>query len=345
MTSPIIQNQNNVAVSATPTLIGTMGAGSLILNNSPTDAVFVSPYSNLSSATGLRIGPLGSITWSQTSPLWAISESGNPVSITVSSAATNPSDPLTVAEALVTQGVPSTLISEVVATDLTFGAGEIKLLSGVSKYSQLTFIVPDTSPIGSGAMLNATYLNLDQSSSLGYYGVAVGSLATTGRIGATYGKFSTSIPVLSDILKLQTQAAINTPLTVYGSNRNIEKAEIINVDGSANINVIKLTNITDPTTNLGLQAISGPTTIVSRMTYPTATPISYNLWLDQRLTGDSPDVFYSVGEVVYDASINQFITVNTVNMPSGVYDLNLSFSSATIPAPGITALISLNGIA
>lgn len=139
MTTPSTVNQSNATISNTPTLLGNVVAGSLIMNNSSVDTIYVSPYTNVSPSTGLRIGPLGSLTWTVTSPLWAVTDNTDPVNVTISSSASNPSDPLSVAEALVTQGIPSAAIIDNLGYysvgGVPGGSSPTIVISNVNKYS------------------------------------------------------------------------------------------------------------------------------------------------------------------------------------------------------------------
>lgn len=343
MSGPIVHNQNNVAVTSTPTLIGNMAAGTLILNNDNTKAIYVSPYSNLSVDTGLRIGPLGSITWTQTSPLWAISESGNPVSITVSSAAANPSDPLTVAEALVAQGVPSTLITEVVASNVVLSPGSPLLLSGLSKYSELMFVC-QTSPLPTGsAKLSATFFTDGSLASVvGHYDIILGSVPYTLEIAGD-GIFDTNIPVVSDVVRLATTYPGGIPFTVYGTNRQGSGPSIYTPLQTPNVRVVALNNITTLDNDFGLMNVTGDAWMVAHMTYPTSTPIPWNIWLQGEIADMSPDLYYAASQVNYARSPNDFVVQAPIIVPAGAYTLHLSFEGSSISAPGVNLYLSISG--
>lgn len=323
MTSPIIQNQNNVAVSATPTLIGTMSAGSLILNNSSTDAVFVSPYSNLSPATGLRIGPLGSVSWSQTSPLWAISESGNPVSITVSSAATNPSDPLTVAEALVTQGVPSTILS----TDY----GSFDTLSNITinnpTLAQASMLYLTTTSVNEESYVDIKWLS-DSGSTIKEY---VCALPTEGTI---------TIPVVSSHVIIKGLTSVHLRCTIKTTNQDSKYTYFevpflapIPVVGTVNSGTQSISN----TTAFGMGISSaGLSTIHVTVNYQTATVTPWTLQYESDGTPNLYDFISSGEQVKYNGNI---YTLNKlITMPAMPVYVRFKFAST----PPATALVSIN---
>lgn len=101
-----------------PTYVGTLVAGTLIINTDANNAVYVGGSTTVSTTVGIRIGPLGSMTWNVTANVWAVVASGvsSPVLITLSDQVDNPNSPLDVAQAIISQGIPSKLLVTTVGT-------------------------------------------------------------------------------------------------------------------------------------------------------------------------------------------------------------------------------------
>lgn len=93
-------------------LIGTINADTLIMNNDPINAVWLGPSTNTFPGNGIRVGPLGSVTWTNDGPVSACVDTGvlTLVTLQVSNSAISPVSPVDVATATAQQlfagGIP-----------------------------------------------------------------------------------------------------------------------------------------------------------------------------------------------------------------------------------------------
>lgn len=94
-----------VSSSTTPVALGNVAAGSLIINNDSNNVVYLAGSTSVSSVNGIRLGPLGSLSWVLDSPVYAIGDVANlkPGNIQVSNLADNPINPIDVAVATAIQ--------------------------------------------------------------------------------------------------------------------------------------------------------------------------------------------------------------------------------------------------
>lgn len=200
---------NTFSVSATvATMIGTVTQGSLISNNSTDTAIYVGT-SSVSPASGVRVGPLGSLTWQQTSNVWVIAEAASttPVTVLVTDQVINPVSPLDVAAALANEGIPSKLITTFIGEYILNLESQPQWID-VSNYGTIAIISTST-PSGLGF-----YYNFAQSIvSVPYYQQAMGD-----------SPMSFFVPVMGPYMSIgndgaQTGGSGHAVIIVLGFNR------------------------------------------------------------------------------------------------------------------------------
>jgi len=127
-----------------------MPAGTLIYNQDPDSAIWVSSSTSVSPGNGIRIGALGTVTWTTDgSPVWAILDTGvtTPSTIGLSSDLNNPQNPVDVGIAIAVElaatGVPNVLVEDVLGPFNLPAGGSLVL--DVRKYASL-IVSTDGSP-------------------------------------------------------------------------------------------------------------------------------------------------------------------------------------------------------
>jgi hypothetical protein len=147
MGSPIPGTLRNITIKpGTPTLLGSIVDGSLIVNQSTTDAIWLAGQSSVQPGVGLRVGALGSITWqtnSSNANVWGCVDAGgaNNITLTITDQAVNPDSPLDVAAALIAQGIPSKLLVTNIGTFSIPGLGSLTVPADLTPYSSIYVFV------------------------------------------------------------------------------------------------------------------------------------------------------------------------------------------------------------
>jgi hypothetical protein len=227
VSAPIAGTTRNVTIGVgPPTLIGAITGGSLIVNTSPTWAVWIRGGSAVSPGQGLRIGPLGSLLWqpnTDTPSVWICVDAGaGAVTVTVSDQATDPTSPLDVAAALIAQGIPSKLLTTLVGTftiPLTSG-GPFPLPADLSPYSSV-FV---KSTPGDNVVNPFTYWWTQPGVAAPV--IAPDYLVPSGPVGGN--QVSAVLPVYGSTLTVTNGDSATHPLTVYGFNRQANSVPLLN---------------------------------------------------------------------------------------------------------------------
>lgn len=205
-------------VTVTPgtmaTLSVNMVAGTTIVNQSGTDAVWVSSTPAAAPGVGLRIGALGSLSWAASGPVYAVTDTGvvNPVTLSLSSLANNPVNPADVGSAvaakLLAQGVPNVLQGDVIFNGTVPGV-TAKIFTGLAKYASLSITVnsPNHGQIWDFLQEAQGYTTSD---------ISIPQAINPG------GSFplTISLPVQGDLLSIGwSYADPGVSITIYASNR------------------------------------------------------------------------------------------------------------------------------
>jgi hypothetical protein len=229
LTSTFAPNQSAVnaypvAAGPRPTLLGTIVGGTLIANPDPTYAAYLGTNSSVSATTGIRVGALGSITWTTDAIGWAILDPAAPSTITLRSAnvVDNPDNPLDVAAALIAGGIPSKLLTTLVGTftiPLASG-GPFPLPVDLSPYASV-FV---KSTPGDNVVNPFTYWWTQP-------GVAAPTIAPdylvpNGPVGGN--QISAVLPVYGSTLTITNGDNATHPLTLYGFNRQANSIPLLN---------------------------------------------------------------------------------------------------------------------
>lgn len=193
----------------TPVNLGMVPQGSTIINTDTTNPVYVSSSSSVSAGTGIRIGPLGTLTWTDTTLVWCIA-SGAPVTVQVSSLIVDPVNPVDTAEAvaalLAVTGVPSKLLITNIGT-WTVSGTEFNIPADLTAYQSIYLVITDIA--GTHALQYQWYDGTDN----------------VGSVQAIYPQPSSNmesvLTVLGPTLTFFPYPGESWRVTAYGYNRQI----------------------------------------------------------------------------------------------------------------------------
>lgn len=203
MTLPAGQD-NAVTVHSGPAQsIGNIPSGALIVNTDTLYAVFIGSNPVTDPGNGVRIGPLGSLVWSNLSAAYVALDpvATRSVALTVSTSASTVSNPLDVADAIHRDGI--TISGPVSITGTVPVSGDVNISSPVSIAGTVP-VSGDVNATVSGTLNVATAAGvaLDVSGSTVNVG---GSVAVTGPVA-----ISGTVPISGDV-------GINAPVTINGT--------------------------------------------------------------------------------------------------------------------------------
>lgn len=195
--------------------------GSLIINNDTVNAVWISTNAGVTPGAGIRIGALGSITWTQgVKTLYACVDTGvtSKVSIAVSSNAQNPDNPVdvgvSVAQQILLNGVPNVGLVDQLYNNVLNNGGNTGIID-VTKYASLVLVANDVANPNRTYCLQASYQQAGNSEYLSSID-NLGNATSYAWVIPTYAARTMKIYVVSNG---------TVGLIVYGTNRLVTRAQ------------------------------------------------------------------------------------------------------------------------
>ncbi|MHB1357032.1 MAG: hypothetical protein ACYCZF_13775 [Anaerolineae bacterium] len=214
-----------------------LAPGTIIINHDTVNTVWLSESANVAPGGGYKLGPLGNITWSKNSDVWACVDTGvtAPVTINLGNTIAGVVNPVDVAAAtaslLLAQGVPNVLI-----LDTLYNGNLIDKALDVSKYSGL--LITMYSP-----GVSTCILEFEDA-----LGIATNQFPLRARNGGNTDRITFEIPVSGITASVIVGTApANSTINIRGTNRLIDKFSIkaplstmpavLNYTGAATVNV------------------------------------------------------------------------------------------------------------
>lgn len=216
MTQQSVYVQQGTVTTVHPQL----AAGATIYNGDINNAVWVASSPSVSPNAGMRIGPKGSLQWTNNNaPCYAATD-GVSVTLTVSTDIQNLNNPVDIGVAVATQllanGIPSVFLGNVISSGNSLpvlGGGYGITNLDVSRYASVVVTIRPTL----SSQISATCTD-DFGGNLGSFDFPV----TYAGSPVTF-----SIPVTGPILSLTSTSATYS-YNVYGSNRSVPGPRIMN---------------------------------------------------------------------------------------------------------------------
>lgn len=215
--------QFTIKTSDKPAVIPQVQQGSLIVNTDTKNAVWVSTQTNVAPGVGTRIGPLGSLSWTQTSQyVYAVVDTGvaTPIIVHVSASVTNPDNPvdvgLSVAAQILLTGVPNVLTTTTIFGPTPIAGSGLSAAIDVSGYAS---VIVST---GQVAKINAQELDCIFYDAQGNQGTSYEMSAPADSLGLTLP--DAVLPVRFPTLRVSNVGVDSQTVTVQGTNRASETA-------------------------------------------------------------------------------------------------------------------------
>lgn len=254
MTLPAAPQSTVIVAPNTVTPLGNVSADSLIINDDTNNPVFVSASSAVSATSGIRLGPLGSVVWSDASPCFVWSAFA--VQLTVTGSSSNVSNPLDVADAIHRDGI--SISGPVSITGTVPVSGDVNISSPVS----IAGTVPVSGDVNVASITGTVDIAVPAGSTL-----PINVPGNVNVVAPTGTPLEVSVPGTVNIATagaLTVQTTPGSPLDISGSTVNVNPVTIsgtVPVSGTVSLGSGTVVGISGGVTISGPVSVSGGVTV------------------------------------------------------------------------------------